>query len=116
MKSSKTKSDSSTNSYEPQSEAEVHKSFLSYFKKNKSKLNFPERVEALYVWLTSGGLETKDKALIVGALLYFINPMDAMPDITPFLGFVDDIGVVGLVYRYLQNRAIEEKVKKREPN
>jgi len=35
----------------------------------------------------------KIQAIAVGALLYFINPFDLIPDFTP-LGYVDDIGVV----------------------
>ncbi|MCB0393651.1 MAG: DUF1232 domain-containing protein [Bdellovibrionales bacterium] len=97
--------------YSAKDEAKVRKSFLEYFKKNKSKIPFPERVESLYVWLTKGSLSLQDKAMIVGALLYFINPFDAVPDLTPFVGFIDDLGVIGLVYRYLENRALDENDK-----
>ena len=31
------------------------------------------------------------KGLIYGALGYFIMPLDAVPDITPFVGFSDDL-------------------------
>jgi len=65
-------------------------------------------MEKLYSWFVSGKLSKRDKALIIGALLYFINPFDAIPDLTPYLGFLDDVGVITLVYRYLENRAIEE--------
>jgi len=34
------------------------------------------------------------KALILGALGYFIAPLDAIPDITPIVGFSDDLGVL----------------------
>jgi len=33
------------------------------------------------------------KAVIISALAYFIAPIDAMPDLTPFVGFTDDLGV-----------------------
>ncbi len=58
--------------------------------------------------MTSGKLSKRDKALVVGALLYFINPLDVIPDITPFLGFTDDLGVIYLIYNYLQNRSLED--------
>jgi len=37
--------------------------------------------------------------IILGSLAYLISPIDAIPDLTPFLGFTDDIGVLsfGLV-------------------
>ena len=94
---------------QPEAEREVRKRFLSYFKKNKSRLRFPERMEKLYSWFVSGKLSRRDKAIIVGALLYFLNPLDFVPDLTPYLGFLDDIGVISLVFRYLENRALDEK-------
>lgn len=39
------------------------------------------------------------KNIIIGALAYFLSPFDSIPDLTPFLGLTDDIGVLsfGLV-------------------
>lgn len=39
------------------------------------------------------------KNIIIGAIGYFLSPLDAVPDLTPFLGFTDDFGVLsfGLV-------------------
>ena len=91
----------------PGAEEKVRKHFIEYFKKNKSNIGFGQQVEKIYDLLTSGQLNTRDKAIIVGALLYFINPFDLLPDITPLLGFIDDMGVIGLVYRYLTNRSFE---------
>ena len=34
------------------------------------------------------------KAVIYGALAYFISPVDAIPDVIPVVGFVDDLGAV----------------------
>jgi uncharacterized membrane protein YkvA (DUF1232 family) len=34
------------------------------------------------------------KSVIVGALGYFICPYDAIPDMTPVIGYVDDLGVL----------------------
>lgn len=34
------------------------------------------------------------KTAIYGALGYFISPIDAIPDLTPFLGYTDDMGVL----------------------
>jgi uncharacterized membrane protein YkvA (DUF1232 family) len=34
---------------------------------------------------------------IVAALNYLVDPLDLIPDMTPFLGFVDDATVVGFV-------------------
>lgn len=34
------------------------------------------------------------KTTIYGALGYFISPIDAIPDITPLVGYSDDLGVL----------------------
>ena len=34
------------------------------------------------------------KSVIAGALGYFIFPLDAIPDITPVVGYADDLGVL----------------------
>ncbi len=34
------------------------------------------------------------KTVIYGALAYFITPLDAVPDLTPFVGFTDDLGAL----------------------
>ena len=35
------------------------------------------------------------KRIITGVIAYFIMPLDAVPDLTPFLGFTDDLGILG---------------------
>lgn len=39
------------------------------------------------------------RRIIIGVLGYFISPFDALPDLTPIIGYTDDIGVLsfGLV-------------------
>ena len=36
----------------------------------------------------------KEKAIILGALGYFIFPIDAIPDLTPLIGYTDDLGAL----------------------
>ena len=38
-------------------------------------------------------------AAVVAGLLYFLSPMDAIPDWIPGLGFVDDLAVLGWIIR-----------------
>lgn len=39
------------------------------------------------------------KRIILGSIAYFLAPIDSVPDLTPFIGFTDDMGVLtfGLV-------------------
>ena len=34
------------------------------------------------------------KTVIIGALVYFISPVDAIPDVIPLAGYTDDAGVL----------------------
>ena len=34
--------------------------------------------------------------IVLGALGYFISPIDFIPDMTPFLGYTDDLGALGV--------------------
>ncbi len=38
------------------------------------------------------------KAVILGALGYFIFPLDAIPDLVPVVGYSDDLGVIALAF------------------
>jgi uncharacterized membrane protein YkvA (DUF1232 family) len=56
------------------------------------------------------------KATIVGALGYFIAPLDAIVDLTPVVGYADDLGVLALaiaaVATYI-NDDVREKTRVR---
>ena len=56
-----------------------------------------ERALTLYVILTDRETPLWARALIIGALGYFIWPFDAIPDTIPVLGYADDMAVMGLV-------------------
>jgi len=36
---------------------------------------------------------------ILGGLIYFLSPVDVVPDFVPVLGFIDDVFVLNLVYK-----------------
>ena len=54
----------------------------------------------LFYMMKDPGTELKKKVIIGAALGYFILPADAIPDLTPLLGFTDDLGV--LIYALSQ--------------
>lgn len=41
-------------------------------------------------------LSKKSLVVLVGALVYFLMPLDAIPDFIPGLGLMDDVTIVGL--------------------
>ena len=48
----------------------------------------------LYYTLQKDNVPVKAKAVIVGALGYFIMPFDAIPDFLPLVGYTDDFGAL----------------------
>ena len=54
---------------------------------------------------------TAEKALFVGAIVYFVMPVDLIPDIFPFIGQVDDIYVIALTLLRLVNRSDERIIR-----
>ncbi|AFL85790.1 hypothetical protein Belba_3280 [Belliella baltica DSM 15883] len=48
-------------------------------------------------------LSSKTLGLLVLGILYFVIPMDIIPDFMPFLGFTDDISVLIAIFNLLKN-------------
>jgi uncharacterized membrane protein YkvA (DUF1232 family) len=48
----------------------------------------------LYYVLRSPSVNKGDKATILGALGYFILPLDILPDFVPIVGFTDDLSAI----------------------
>jgi uncharacterized membrane protein YkvA (DUF1232 family) len=53
-----------------------------------------EKALVLYFCMRDSDTPAWAKAVILGALGYFILPFDAMPDLLPGVGFTDDLGVL----------------------
>jgi len=65
------------------------------------KLGIVKHVLALYRYMIDPEVHWTKKALVVGALVYFIIPTDAIPDFTPIIGYVDDAAVIAAVIKTL---------------
>lgn len=48
-------------------------------------------------------LPWKSLLSIVGVILYFINPLDVIPDFIPGIGLIDDITLLAYVYKSIEN-------------
>lgn len=71
----------------------------------------PNMAKLLGRLLKDARVPTAEKALFVGAIVYFIMPVDLIPDIFPFIGQVDDIYLIALVLLRLVNRTDERIVR-----
>jgi uncharacterized membrane protein YkvA (DUF1232 family) len=63
------------------------------------------RALRLWEYLTSGKCSWTEVAMVAGALLYLISPIDAIPDFIPVVGWMDDMAIAGLVLAYLDRKA-----------
>lgn len=56
-------------------------------------------LELLKAWISGDYRELPWTSLLMvtGAVIYFVNPFDAIPDILPASGLLDDAGVIGFV-------------------
>jgi uncharacterized membrane protein YkvA (DUF1232 family) len=59
-----------------------------------ARIPFSEDLLAAYYCAFDHRTPLKVKGTLIGALVYFVLPMDAMPDIMPVLGFTDDAAVI----------------------
>ncbi len=68
----------------------------------------------LFYTLQSGNLSLKDKAIIYGALGYFILPIDLIPDWIPVIGLSDDFGTLMYAYKRIKENITDEIREKAE--
>jgi len=55
------------------------------------------------------------KRIIMGAVAYLLAPIDAIPDLTPFIGFTDDVSVLSaslITIAYYINDDVKQSAKK----
>ena len=78
-------------------EMRVKRDFWPKMRKVASKIPFADQV--LSAWYATQDPETpfRAKALLLGALAYFVMPADALPDIFTVVGFSDDAAVLAAV-------------------
>lgn len=66
----------------------------------------------LYYALQSPNTPVWAKTTIIGALGYFISPIDLIPDIVPVVGYTDDLGVLTAAL-FTVSSYIDDDMKKR---
>jgi uncharacterized membrane protein YkvA (DUF1232 family) len=87
---------------------------ISRFAK-KAGLNTTYYVLLLYNMIISRKISLADKAVVVGALGYFISPLDVIPDVILGTGFLDDASILVLALGTVVNSitpSIKDEAKK----
>lgn len=58
-------------------------------------------LKALKNYMMDKDVKWVRKSIVVAAVLYFITPIDAVPDLAPLIGYLDDFGVIAWTVRFL---------------
>lgn len=82
-------------------------SFLDKAKRFAHKVPFSEDAVAAYYAMKDPDTPLAHRVAIAGALVYFVSPIDAIPDALAGVGFVDDAGVFAGALALVQNSITE---------
>ena len=55
-------------------------------------------------------------ALLIAAVIYVISPIDAAPGFLPFIGWLDDASVVGIIFKILEDMISKFEKYEKEKN
>ena len=80
----------------------VKRDFWNKVQEVGKNLPFIRDAIALYRYMNDPEVPWHRKSVAVGALVYFIVPVDAIPDFAPVVGYLDDAGVISATVAYLQ--------------
>ena len=80
-------------------EARVRRGFWSKVRRVAARLPFAEDLLSAYYCAFDRTTPIQVKAALLGALAYFVLPIDLIPDILPVLGYADDAAVLATALR-----------------
>jgi uncharacterized membrane protein YkvA (DUF1232 family) len=79
----------------------VEENLWTKLEKSGKRISFAKDIFALYRYMKDPFVKWHRKAIVVAALVYFIVPIDSIPDLTPLFGYLDDLGVITALLKYL---------------
>ena len=89
-------------------EERVRRGFWPKLRRVAARLPFAEDLLAAYYCAFDRRTPMQVKAALIGALAYFVLPVDAMPDILPLLGYTDDALVLVTALRMVSGHIRDE--------
>jgi uncharacterized membrane protein YkvA (DUF1232 family) len=79
---------------EDDGDSAMDRSFWRKLRRVAASIPFAEDLLAAYYCAFDRDTPLPVKATLVGALAYFVLPLDAIPDVLPVIGFTDDAAVL----------------------
>ena len=86
--------DSMTGSDIAADERVVRAGFFAKLKRGAARLPFAEDLLSAYYCAFDRETPLRVRAILLGALAYFVLPFDAIPDLLPMFGFADDAAML----------------------
>lgn len=83
-------------------------------KKYASKIPFTAEAVAMYYCAMDPATPTAVKITTIGALAYWILPIDLIPDFVPVVGFSDDATAILIAHKAISSHITDENHKKEE--
>ncbi|MCV6545736.1 MAG: YkvA family protein [Cohaesibacter sp.] len=90
----------------------VRKKFWKVVKKAAHQIPIMEEVVAGYYCAFDRSTPAKVRLTLIGALAYFVLPLDFIPDFILGLGFGDDLAVLTMAIRSVANHITDEHRRK----
>ena len=84
----------------------VEENLWSKLQRVGKKISFAKDVLALFNYMRDPYVSWQRKTIVAAALVYFISPIDAVPDIAPLVGYLDDLGVIAALLKYLGSELV----------
>jgi uncharacterized membrane protein YkvA (DUF1232 family) len=90
----------------------VREGFWAKLRQAMGRIDFAREAVAAWYCATDPATPMRVKAILIGALAYFILPVDVIPDVIVGLGFTDDAAVFWAAWKAVSSH-IEERHRAR---
>lgn len=90
----------------PYDEARVRSGFWPKVRRNIGRLPFAEDLVAAWYAMLDPATPHTPRAVLIGALAYFVMPADIVPDFLLGTGFLDDATVLGFALQSVQRHIL----------
>jgi uncharacterized membrane protein YkvA (DUF1232 family) len=84
----------------------VEVNLWSKLEKARRRISFGKDIMALVRFMRDPGAAWTKKAVVVAGLIYFISPIDVIPDFIPVVGYLDDFAVILAVIKFLGHELV----------
>ncbi len=81
-----------------------HNQIWSKLKSIKGVRSLIQKALILYVLLMDSETPAWAKAVVITTIFYLLDPLDAIPDMTPLVGYLDDLAVISAAIKALSSQ------------